>query len=91
MKTLQKWLSGLGQEYTLDELSNLKRLNLSNNQLACIPKEIGLLSNLELLWLGCNPNLVIFEDQVEFISNIRHSTRIIKVVPRNANTDILFG
>ena len=39
---------------TVEELINLKRLNLRCNQMEEIPKEIGSLINLEILYLYVN-------------------------------------
>ena len=54
LKKLQKWLASYGQNYTLEQLTNLEWLNLDYNQITVIPPEIGQLTNLEMLYLRQN-------------------------------------
>lgn len=50
----QKWLASYGENYTLDELTNLKELNLHRRGITYIPPEIGLLTNLQKLTINYN-------------------------------------
>jgi len=52
---LNYWLTTeCGKNYSLDELTNLQKLSLYNNQLTSLPAEIGNLTNLQELYLGYN-------------------------------------
>ncbi len=46
---LQTWLKGLGQKYTIKELKALTQLDLENNQLKTLPRELGNLKALTYL------------------------------------------
>ncbi len=52
---LQIWLKGLGKIYSLKELKNLKKLDLSFKQLKKLPPELGKLKGLKRLDLRENP------------------------------------
>ena len=56
MNSLLVWLKQIPRykDLTLNELKNLKRLDLSSNQLTSIPKELGALKNLKILYLSYN-------------------------------------
>jgi Leucine-rich repeat (LRR) protein len=55
LKTLRRWLSEeCDINYTLEKLSNLQGLNLSDNKLTYLPPEIRLLTNLRYLNLYNN-------------------------------------
>ena len=58
LQELQQWLRGLGQNYTIDELKNLQKLDLEatkiNKQITELPAGIGELKNLKNLYLGGN-------------------------------------
>ena len=47
MQEIQDWLRGLGIDYTLDNLKNLKYLCLHSNQLQSLPASISKLKNLK--------------------------------------------
>ena len=51
METLQKWLSDLGQNYTLEELKNLKYLSLDNTKITSLPESFCELKDLKYLYL----------------------------------------
>jgi len=56
LKTLQDWLKTQDEHYTIQELRELKELNLSDKQppISYIPGEIALLKKLEILHLNNN-------------------------------------
>mgnify|MGYP000623903324 CR=1 FL=1 len=51
---LQSWLKSLGKSYSIQQLDNLKRLELSHKQLKTLPPELGTLKALTYLVLGGN-------------------------------------
>lgn len=54
MENIQEWLRGHGQDYSLEQLKNLRVLKLDGKYIREIPESIGDLSNLQYLYLGNN-------------------------------------
>ena len=67
---MTKLKSKIKLNYTLNELSNLQRLYLSNNKLKTIPKELGQLSNLQQLNLYYN-QLTTIPKELGQLSNLQ--------------------
>lgn len=70
METLQKWLKGLGQDYSLGELKALKRLEVRCTQVTSVPKEIVLLSNLLILIIDNNYQLTCVPKEIGLLHNL---------------------
>ena len=54
MEELRKWLSDLGEHYSIIDLEKLTKLYLGDNQLVSLPETIGKLEKLTSLGLGHN-------------------------------------
>lgn len=56
IQDLQQWLESLGKQIAVDELINLRELNLCNKQIKELPNSFGELSNLQ--WLDLSDNQI---------------------------------
>lgn len=70
MDEIQKWLRGIGKDYSIDELKNLRKLDLWDKQLQSIPESIGKLGNLQWLHLG-NNQLRSLPESLRDLKNLR--------------------
>ena len=68
LEPVKIWLDGLGLEHTIEELDNLKILNLQRKELAELPEFISELKNLQKLYLGNNQLRVL----PEFIGKLKN-------------------
>ena len=57
IQKIQLWLKKLGKSFSIEELKNLKYLDLENNNLSELPKEIIELKNLKSLYIANNKRL----------------------------------
>ena len=70
LKKLQTWLASHEKDYTIEQLTNLKRLRLEGDQIQVIPPEIGLLTNLEWLILSEN-QIQTIPPEISLLTNLK--------------------
>ena len=69
LQSLQEWLQGFGENFSIDELKNLTELDLSGERIDKLPDSIGNLSNLQKLYLH-ETNIQELPDSIGNLSNL---------------------